>query len=77
MKPFFNTFNFKWINLLMSLLYLKECFKIGPEYNFLKLNFVVYNPFIHLLGFLSLYFWFYFINEKGLVGKVFFSIFII
>lgn len=65
-----------WIYLLLALLYLKQCFLIGPEFYTLKLDFVLYTPFMQLFWFLSLYFWFLFINEKG-ISKIFFSIFLI
>lgn len=60
----------------MALLYLKQCFFTGREFYALKLDFVLYTPFMQLFWFLSLYFWFSFVNEKG-TGKIFFSVFLI
>lgn len=65
-----------WMNILLSLLYLKQCFFPGDEAKVLNLQMVVYIPFMHLLWFCSLFFWNLWINEKG-YSKLFPTIFVI
>jgi len=65
-----------WMNILLSILYLKQCFFLGDEAKVLNLQMVAYIPFMHLLWFCSLFFWSLWVNEKG-YSKLFPTIFVI
>lgn len=65
-----------WMNILFSILYLKQVFLPGNEAQELNLGLVSYVPFMHLLWFCSSFFWNLFVNDKGF-SKIFPSIFII
>lgn len=69
-------FTSPWLNLVFSLIYLKECIVIGEEAKLLNLGTVVYIPFMLLLWFCSIYFWTLFLNEKG-NSKIFTTVFMI
>ncbi len=60
----------------MAFLYIKQLFYKGEEYSFLRLDYILYTPFILLLWFYCLYFWFARINAEDLTDKILFSIFL-
>lgn len=61
----------------MALVYIKQLFSKGDEYNFLKLDYILYTPFIMLLWFYCLYFWHARVNADDFTSKIMFSIFLL